>query len=160
MKISWRKKNNLDEMQEQTLLHIEGSCFWILYVMLLVAVIGQTLFMEAGPREVLPELICFMAASIVMVVRCAKNGIWDRHFKPNGKTNLMFSILACVIVAMFQPISYLVSPDKWYSVEGMVFTAVIMGGFTFAVTFFLMSISSMATRRRREKLEQEDGDEE
>ena len=72
----------------------------------------------------------------------------------------MFSILACVIVAMFQPISYLVSPDKWYSVEGMVFTAVIMGGFTFAVTFFLMSISSMATRRRREKLEQEDGDEE
>ena len=160
MKISWRKKNNLDEMQEQTLLHIEGSCFWILYVMLLVAVIGQTLFMEAGPREVLPELICFVAASIVMVVRCAKNGIWDRHFKPNCKTNLMFSILACVIVAMFQPISYLVSPDRWYSVEGMAFTAVIMGGFTFIVTFFLMSISSMATRRRREKLEQEDGDEE
>ena len=83
MKFNWQKKNNLDEMQEQTLLHIEGSCFWILYVMLLVAVIGQTLFMEAGPREVLPELICFMAASIVMVVRCAKNGIWDRHFKPN-----------------------------------------------------------------------------
>lgn len=160
MKISWRKKNNLDEMQEQTLLRIEGSCFWTLYVMLLVAVIGQTLFMEAGPREVLPELICFMAASIVMVVRCAKNGIWDRRFKPNCKTNLMFSILACVIVAMFQPISYLVSPDRWYSVEGMAFAAVIMGGFTFVVTFFLMSISSMATRRRREKLEQEDGDEE
>lgn len=160
MRFSWRKKNNLDEMQEQTLLHIEGSCFWILYVLLLVAVIGQTLFMEAGPREVLPELICFMAASIVMVVRCAKNGIWDRRFKPNCKTNLMFSILAAVIVALFQPISYLVSPERWYSVEGMAFTAGIMGVFTFGVTFFLMSISSMATRRRREKLEQEDGDEE
>lgn len=156
MKFNLQKKNNLDEMQEQKLLHIEGSCFWILYVMLLVSVIGQTLFLEAGPREVLPELICFLSISAVMVIRCVKNGIWDRRFKPDCKTNLLFSIVGGVIVCLLQPVSYLVNPDRWYSVEGMVFTMVFTGVITFVMTFVLLSISAGATRRRREELEQEE----
>lgn len=44
MKVKWLSKNNLDEMQEQKLLHIESSSFWILYAMLLAAILIQCVF--------------------------------------------------------------------------------------------------------------------
>lgn len=156
MKIKWLSKNNLDEMQEQKLLHIESSSFWILYAMLLVAILIQCVFFKPGACEILPELICFLAISFIILIRCAKNGIWDRRFQPNVRTNIAASILAGVVVAALQPITYLFKPEQWYSLTGMFITMAIVGPLTFCITFFLMSISSYATKKQSRKLEQEE----
>lgn len=160
MKFNCRKKSNLDEMQEQKLLQIEGNCFWILYWALFASVVIQVVFLGAGPKEAVPELICFLGISFYMVGGCARNGIWDRRFKPDRKTNLLFSIAAGVIVSLFQLISYWVKPDSWYSLEGLVFAMGFTGVFTFAATFLLMSVSAMATRKRRNALENESDEDE
>lgn len=156
MKFSW-KKNNLDEMQEQKLLHIEKNSFWFLYWALVIVILGQ-LLLGATPGDVAAELICFLATSIFMLFQCVRNGIWDRHFKPDWQTNLGMSIAAGVVVALLQVVSYWLEPERWQSLERFTVCMVFIGIFTFITTFSLMSVIAMATQRRKKALE--DGEEE
>lgn len=48
------KRNNLDEMQKQTLLKIESRGFWVLWVLLLAALIIESL-LGFAPREMAAE---------------------------------------------------------------------------------------------------------
>lgn len=157
MKFSWKRRNNLDEMQEQKLLYIEKNSFWFLYWALVIVTFGQ-LLLGSNLRNVAAELICFLAASIFILFQCVRNGIWDRHFKPDWRTNLVLSLAAGVIVALLQIISFWIKPERWYSVEGFAISAIFIGVFTFLFTFFLMSVTAMATKRRNNALE--DGTEE
>lgn len=79
MKFSlYSKKNQLDEMQEQTMRKIESHGFWLLWGSLLAAWIVQTLFGAADKAA--GEWVVFMIGCIYTVVACLRNGLWDRHF--------------------------------------------------------------------------------
>ena len=93
-------KNNLDERQEQDLLHIESTSFWLLFCGLLAAIFIEWL-MGFDTKAMAGEWILFFAASISMAVRCLRKGIWDRHLKPNLRTNLMISATAAVVFGAF-----------------------------------------------------------
>ena len=153
-----KKKNKLDEMQEQKLLRIEHNgcwfAFWALIAAMLIqmAVFGVTEF-----RTILGEWIVFMTLAWYLGIACLKNGIWDRRLEPNRKTNLVVSLIAAVAFsAVWAFISYI----RW----GDLYTAVLTFGML-AVIFFVLcfaglTIAAKLYRKRFEKLEQQNQDDE
>lgn len=85
------KRDNLDEMQKQTLLKIESCGFWALWVLLLAALIIESL-LGFTPREMAAEWFIFMLGSAYSVLSDLRAGIWDRHLKANTKTNAAVSV--------------------------------------------------------------------
>ena len=80
MKFSlYSKKNQLDEMQEQTMRKIESHGFWLLWYSLLAAWIVQTVFGAADKAA--GEWVVFMIGCIYMVVACLRNGLWNATFR-------------------------------------------------------------------------------
>ena len=94
------KHDNLDEMQKQTLLKIESCGFWALWVLLLAALIIESL-LGFTPREMAAEFFIFMLGSAYSVLSDLRAGIWDRHLKPNTKTNAAVSVVGGVAVLVW-----------------------------------------------------------
>lgn len=78
-----KRKNNLDERQEQALLHIESQGFWLAWSGLLLAMLAQLALRRADLWGLLPEWAIFMAMNLYMLVQCLRHNIWDRRLEPN-----------------------------------------------------------------------------
>ncbi len=100
-------ENNLDEMQEQKLLHIEHNMAWLAFYGLFAAILGQLLLFGPGLTHILGELLVFLGICIYMVIDCVRNGIWDRKIKPTDRKASLsvclwfcsaFSIVMAVLV--------------------------------------------------------------
>lgn len=63
------KKNQLDEMQEQTLRKIESRGFWLMWWGLFAVIIFQ-LMMQADISQMAGEWIVFMAACLYTLEEC------------------------------------------------------------------------------------------
>lgn len=99
------KRDNLDEMQKQTLLKIESCGFWALWVLLLAALIIESL-LGFTPREMAAEWFIFMLGSAYSVLSDLRAGIWDRHLKANTKTNAAVSVVGGVAVLVWGLIKF------------------------------------------------------
>ena len=139
------KRDNLDEMQKQTLLKIESRGFWALWVLLLAALIIESL-LGFTPREMAAEWFIFMLGCAYSVLSDLRAGIWDRRLKPNTKTNAVVSGLI-KFAALGAGIAVL--------------QAVIMGGCTWVLCFALLQLIMQAYKKRHAELEnpKEDDDE-
>lgn len=132
------KRDNLDEMQKQTLLKIESCGFWALWVLLLAALIIESL-LGFTPREMAAEWFIFMLGSAYSVISDLRAGIWDRHLKANTKTNAAVSVVGGVAVFVWGLIKF--------AALGMgiaVLQAVIMGVCTWVLCFALLQLSMKA----------------
>lgn len=92
------KKNQLDEMQEQTLRKIESHGFWLMWWGLFAVIIFQ-LMMQADISQMAGEWIVFMAACLYTLEECLRNGIWDRHIKASLSTSIVGSLVGGVLFA-------------------------------------------------------------
>lgn len=90
------KHDNLDEMQKQTLLKIESRGFWVLWVLLLAALIIESL-LGFAPREMAAEFFIFMLGCAYSVLSDLRAGIWDRRLKPNTRKPMSFCPLRAVL---------------------------------------------------------------
>ncbi|MEA1960397.1 MAG: DUF6773 family protein [Bacillota bacterium] len=147
------RENNLDEMQEQKLLKIERNgawfAFWGLLATILMQVVigGENLF-----RNIVGEWIIFMCLAAYMGVSCMKNGIWDRHLQPNGKTNIIVSLVAGSICgSVFFISSYL----KFQKLFGSIATGVFIFIGTFALALITLTVSVSLYKKRVRKLEED-----
>ena len=141
MKFSlYSKKNQLDEMQEQTLRKIESHGFWLLWGSLLAAWIVQTMFGAADKAA--GEWVVFMIGCIYMCVACLRNGLWDRHLLDTAPANAVYSLVAVVAVTLISGFSY----GYWVG-------AVIAGVFTGILCFALLQLCAALTRRQRKHLD-------
>ncbi len=144
------KKNNLDEMQEQKLLHIEHNGCWLAFWGLAAAVITQGL-MGFSFREVIGEIILVMVLSLYILIDCLRHGIWDRRLKPTVKTNLLGALAAAAIASIFT-----VSTNHYLSEPlDYVLTIAISGGSTFVLTYGALALCGKIYQKRKEKLEKE-----
>lgn len=144
-------------MQETKLLKIEHFGMWIAFWGLLAAVIIQ-MVLGADFRQLAGEWIILLIVCIYLVVACLKNGIWDRHLKPNLKTNLMLSLLAAVVVAAATAVMNL---RQGLSYAYLPLNIAIIAGFTFLLCLGALQITVLIYKRRHEELEnkeEEDGD--
>lgn len=141
MKFSlYSKKNQLDEMQEQTLRKIEGRGFWLMWGGLLAAWIVQTMFGAADKAA--GKWVVFMIGCIYMCVACLRNGLWDRHLLDTAPANAVYSLVAVVAVTLISGFSY----GYWVG-------AVIAGVFTGILCFALLQLCAALTRRQRKHLD-------
>ena len=145
-----KKNNNLDEMQEQKLLHIEHNGCWLAFWGLAAAVIIQGL-MGFSFREVIGEIILMMVLSLYILIDCLRHGIWDRRLKPTVKTNLLGALAAAAIASIFT-----VSTNHYLSEPlDYVLTIAISGGSTFVLTYGALALCGKIYQKRKEKLEKE-----
>lgn len=149
------KHDNLDEMQKQTLLKIESRGFWVLWVLLLAALIIESL-LGFAPREMAAEWFIFMGGCVYAVVCDLRAGIWDRRFKPNTKTNAAVSVVGGAAVFVWMLIKF-----AEFGAGIAVLLAAIMGVCTWVLCFALLQLSMKAYKKRHAELEnpKEDDDE-
>ncbi len=153
-----KRKNNLDEMQEQKLLKIERNGVWFAFWSLLAAILVQTV-VGIGQENLLysiaGEWIVFMCLAVYMGVSCIRNGIWDRHLKPNMKTNAAVSLItgaACGIVFFFA--TYF----RYDVLTGSIATGFFMFILVFVLAFLALSVSASLYKKRTARLESESDD--
>ena len=71
-------KNQLDEMQERTMLTIESRGFWLVWSLLLVVLLGEGL-LGFTMREMAGTWAVFMISCVYIVAACLRAGIWSRN---------------------------------------------------------------------------------
>ena len=149
------KRDNLDEMQKQTLLKIETRGFWGLWILLLAALIIESL-LGFTLREMAAEWFIFMLGSAYSVISDLRAGIWDRHLKANTKTNAAVSVVGGVAVFVWMLIKF-----AEFGAGIAVLLAAIMGVCTWVLCFVLLQLSMKAYKKRHAELEnpKEDDDE-
>jgi len=142
MKISlFSKKNQLDEMQEQTMRKIESRGFWLLWSGLLIVMVVQ-MISGAPARQMAGEWIVFMAGCFYATVECLRNGLWDRHLNDNPLTNALVSLLAGAVLTVIMGLA-----------NGYWLGALILGVITGILCFAALQISSSIVRKRRKELD-------
>ena len=142
-------------MQELQLLHIERNGCWMTFWGLLAMIIIQTITTPGNFRILAGEWIIFMCQALYLSISCMRHGIWDRHLRPNLRTNLICSGLAglaCGII--FGVVSYI----NYSKPAGSLATAVFMFIFVFICTLAALSLSAVFYKKRRRHLESEDED--
>ena len=143
-------KSNLDERQEMQLLQIEHRGFWFAFWALAISLLIQTGMGIDGFRTIAGEFIVFMLLAIYMVIACIKNGIWDRKLKQTKKTNILASIIAGIIVAVFY---FAITYYRYHKVYGSMATAIIMFVSTMILCYILLSLSVKLYQRSVNKIE-------
>ena len=149
------KRDNLDEMQKQTLLKIESCGFWVLWVLLLAALIIESL-LGFTLREMAAEWFIFMLGSAYSVISDLRAGIWDRHFQPNTKTNAVVSVVGGAVILVWGLIKF-----AEFGMGVAVLLAVFLGVCTWVLCFALLQLTMKAYKKRHAELEnpEEDNDE-
>ena len=142
MKFSlYSKKNQLDEMQEQTMLGIEARGFWLLWAGLLLAILVQIILGTPNSQWV-GEFVVFMAGCIYTLIECLRNGLWDRHISANTPTNVLGSLFAGVVVSVVTGLT-----------NGFWLWAIITGIITAVLCFVLLQVCMHAAEKRRKELD-------
>ena len=149
------KRDNLDEMQKQTLLKIESRGFWALWVLLLAALIIESL-LGFAPREMAAEWFIFMLGCAYSVISDLRAGIWDRRFKPNTKTNAALSVVGGAVILVWGLIKF-----AEFGMGVAVLLAVFLGVCTWVLCFATLQLTMKAYKKRHAELEnpEEDNDE-
>lgn len=149
------KRDNLDEMQKQTLLKIESRGFCLLWVLLLAALIIESL-LGFTPREMAAEWFIFMLGCAYAVISDLRAGIWDRHLKPNTKTNAVVSVVGGAVILVWGLIKF-----AEFGMGVAVLLAVFLGVCTWVLCFATLQLTMKAYKKRHAELEnpEEDNDE-
>lgn len=142
MKFSlYNKKNQLDEMQEQTMLGIEARGFWLLWAGLFLAILVQ-LILGTPNSQWVGEFVVFMAGCIYTMIECIRNGLWDRHISANTPTNVLGSPFAGVVVSVVIGLA-----------NGFWLWAIISGIITAVLCFVLLQVCMHTAEKRRKELD-------
>ena len=144
----YSKKNQLDEMQEQTLRCIEANGFWLLWSGLLLAILVQ-IILRAPASQWGGEFIVLMIGCVYIVIECTRNGFWDRHLSANAGTNILLSLIAGVVVMVVTGLA-----------NGYWLLALIPGIITGVLCFVILQLCMHATEKQRKKLDSPDDSEE
>ena len=149
------KRENLDEMQKQTLLKIESRGFGALWVLLLAALIIESL-LGFTLREMAAEWFIFMLGSAYSVISDLRAGIWDRHLKANTKTNAVVSVVGGAVILVWGLIKF-----AEFGMGVAVLLAVFLGVCTWVLCFATLQLTMKAYKKRHAELEnpEEDNDE-
>lgn len=148
------KKNQLDEMQEQRLLHIErNGCWFVFWALLAAIVIQMIVYKEDAAERIAGEWIVFMCLAVYIGVACIKNGIWDRKLEPTPKVNAGISLLAGVITGIILGVYNYV---QFGFVTAAIWVGIINIFCVGIICFVGLTVVMMIYKKRLEKMEMEE----
>ena len=144
-------KNQLDEMQERTMLTIESRGFWLVWSLLLVVLLGEGL-LGFTMREMAGTWAVFMIGCVYIVAACLRAGLWSRRIKNNTGTNVLFSLAGAAVVGVFVFVR-MSAFDMPLAIH--LAGAAIGAGFTFVLALAALLLCGAAYNKRHEELEKE-----
>ncbi len=149
-----QKKNNLDEMQEQKMLHIEHNMAWLAWCGLLAAICGQLLiFGPQGIRYIWGEWILFMVLCVYLVVDCIRNGLYDRYIRPDDKKTQFLLVLAASLVGAAVVAAVIYKGFDSAQMALVFFAAVLV--LSMVLCMIALHFANKAYRKRAAQLENE-----
>ena len=95
-----------------------------------------------------------LCIALYLTVASIKNGIWDRKFKANTTTNLIFSLMAGGFVVIFE--FFVIYKRYSDHLLGSFAAGIFTGIFTFILTFAMLEVCTKLYKKKRKQLEQED----
>ena len=149
-------KNQLDEMQEHTMLTIESRGFWLVWSLLLVVLLVEGI-LGFTAREMAGTWAVFMISCAYITVACLRAGLWSRNIKATTGANLVGSLIAAAVIGVFTFIK-MSAHDAPLSI--LLVCAGIAAGITFVLTLVVLQLCSAAYKKRHEQLENESDKEE
>ena len=148
-----KHKSNLDEMQEQELSKIEHNGCWLVFWLLLAAMIVQSIaYGKMDFMTLAGEWVVFMVLSLYMAFACVRKGIWDRRIPMNTKANLIVSLIAAVVVGLFNAVIIFKNYQK---PAGTLLASLITAVITFAACFLIVTFMMKKTQKRIAQMEAE-----
>ena len=151
-----KMKNNLDEMQEQELLKIEHNGCWLAFWLLLIALVVESIaFKNIDFRTLAGEWIVFMVLTVYLAFACIRRGIWDRRIPMNAKANLIMSLIAAVVLGIFNAI---IIYKHYQKPVGTIAAAFITAAVTFIICFAIMTVMMKQTQKQKAKRDEEPSD--
>ncbi|MBQ8236801.1 MAG: hypothetical protein IJZ39_01450 [Oscillospiraceae bacterium] len=145
------KKSNFDEMQEQRMLQIEHTGYWLAYVALLAVIVIQAI-LWGDISTLIGELIVVLVICTHMVACCLRHGLWDRQLKPNWQTNLLVSLIGSVVVALTV---YFMASRRTDHQPVILICTIASSAVTFILCFAALTICARIYNKRRQELEDE-----
>ncbi len=151
------RKSYLDERQEQVLLRIESRGFWLAYIVLLAAILVQSVITGFDLKTMAGEWISFLAICLYVTVACIRNGIWDRRIKPSAKNNVIASLIAGVAFGVITALGISIRfPGK---PAGTLAAGVISGISVFVLCVIALTAAAAKVKKTQEALEAEEPEE-
>lgn len=149
-----KRKNRLDEMQEQELLKIEHNGCWLAFWGLFIVMGIQVIVYGREHNElIVGEWIVFMCLALYMVAACIRRGIWDRWLAPTPKVNLCCSVIAGIVAGIVHTVlSYL----EYHKIWGAVAVGIFMMFLIAATCFAGLTVCVFLYRKRAEQFENEE----
>ncbi len=147
-----KSKPFLDEMQEQKLYKIEEIAALLSFGGLFVAIVTQ-LILGMGLKAVLGEAATLLIISAYIATACLKNGIWESNVAPTLKNDIIFSVIAAILIGVVFLIRVLIVDTIPENTEFVAAMSILIAG---VGCFILLEIMRWQYKRRRKKL---DGDE-
>lgn len=145
------KQNILDEMQENKLVKIEGTGFWLAFWGLLAAIVVQVLI-KPDLQRVAGELAVFFAISAYLIIFCLRNGLWSRTPAPTIKGNAISSVFAALILGTVLIVRSQLILHSGFSTETAA-TLLLSMALAFAGCFATLEATRAIYQRRRGKLD-------
>lgn len=144
-------KNQLDEMQERTMLTIESRGFWLVWSLLLAVLLGEGM-LGFTMREMAGTWAVFMIGCVYIIAACLRAGLWSRRIKNAAGTNVLFSLVGAAVIGVFIFVR-MSAFDVPLAIH--LACAAIAAGFTFALTLAALLLCGAAYNKRHEELEKE-----
>ena len=144
-------KNQLDEMQERTMLTIESRGFWLVWSLLLVVLLVEGI-LGFTAREMAGTWGVFMIGCAYIVVACLRAGLWSRNIKATIGANLVGSLIGAAVIGVFTFIK-MSAYDAPLSI--LLVSAGIAAGITFVLALVVLQLCSAAYKKRHKQLENE-----
>lgn len=143
------KQDILDEMQDQKLLKLEESGFWILFWALVLSVLVQFV-MGRSFREVLGELVVLVIGGVWITVTTLKNGIWTRKSTPTRKGNALAAVIPAVLIGALNVIKM---NQNHKTDTGSILTAAGISILAYAACFIVLEVFRASYNKRRDRLD-------
>ena len=144
-------KNQLDEMQERTMLTIESRGVWLVWSLLLVVLLVEGL-LDFTMREMAGTWAVFMIGCVYIVAACLRAGLWSRRIKNNTGTNVLFSLACAAVIGVFIFVR-MSAFDMPLAIH--LACAAIAAGFTFALALAALLLCGAVYNKRHAQLENE-----
>jgi uncharacterized membrane protein len=146
-----------DERQELEMLKIERVGFWTLFWGLAVVMQIQ-LFTSGNPelllRQIAGEGAVLLIGALVVTIGCIRKGLWSNRFKPDPKTNVLFSLAGALIFSILMTARnrYLMWENA-YDIRTNLMVFLFSFVFLFLACFVLLTVSAAITKWRKAKLD-------
>ena len=146
-----KANNMLDEMQDRKLLTTEEFGFWLVFWILVAAILLQAL-MGTTLKELAGEIAALLAASVYIAFSSLKNGLWTRKYTPTLKTNAIASAIPSLIFGVINAVRAFVILKKPIKFRAAIQIVAICIG-VYVLCFALLEIFCLIYKKRREKLD-------